>query len=101
MTHDEQVRAIEIDMQGKIHRRDWHGVADCAMDLRELDALERGRQEVKRDQERIATPVHPSATRVTHREGSVHLGGVRQMRQGGSKETLADLGSVSVDSPLG
>lgn len=101
MTHDEQVRAIEIDMQGKIHRRDWHGVADCAMDLRELDALERGRKEAKRDQERAAAPVYPSAARVTHREGSVHLGAVSHVRQERPKETLSDIGSVSVDSPLG
>lgn len=45
MTHAEQLAAIERDMQGKIARRDWHGVADCAMDLRELEAEERGRRE--------------------------------------------------------
>lgn len=26
----------------KVHEEDWHGVADAAMDLRELDAFERG-----------------------------------------------------------
>lgn len=26
----------------KVNEEDWHGVADAAMDLRELDAFERG-----------------------------------------------------------
>ena len=26
----------------KVHEEDWHGVADAAMDLRELDAFQRG-----------------------------------------------------------
>jgi hypothetical protein len=101
MTHDEQIRAIEADMRGKMHRRDWHGVADCAMDLRELEAMERGRQEVRRDQERAAAPLHPSATRIAHREGPVHLGAVPQVRQERPEKALADIGAVGVDSPLG
>lgn len=43
MTYEEQIKAIEVDMDGKRHRRDWHGVMDCAADLRELEAKERGR----------------------------------------------------------
>lgn len=32
----DQRAAIITDMLWKLARRDWHGVADCAMDLREL-----------------------------------------------------------------
>lgn len=46
MTHAEQLAAIEKDMLGKIERRDWHGVADCAMDLRELEAEARIRAQL-------------------------------------------------------
>jgi hypothetical protein len=42
MTLEEQLKLIEADMRGKIQRRDWHGVADCAMDLRDLEAYARG-----------------------------------------------------------
>jgi hypothetical protein len=45
MTHQEQIKAIEMDLNGKLFRRDWHGVMDCAADLRELEAKERGRLE--------------------------------------------------------
>jgi hypothetical protein len=45
MTFKEQIEAIEQDLQGKLYRRDWHGVMDCAADLRELEAKEKGRQE--------------------------------------------------------
>jgi len=42
MSIEEQIRIIEADMKGKIERRDWHGVADCAMDLRDIEAYKRG-----------------------------------------------------------
>lgn len=45
MTFKEQIAAIEQDLQGKLFRRDWHGVMDCAADLRELEAKEKGRVE--------------------------------------------------------
>jgi hypothetical protein len=33
-------RAIIIaDLLGKVEAEDWHGVADAAMDLREIDAM--------------------------------------------------------------
>jgi hypothetical protein len=35
---EEQIRALVIYMQLKIRQRDWHGVADSAMDIRELEA---------------------------------------------------------------
>lgn len=45
MSYEEQRNVILEDLKGKLFREDWHGVADCAMDLRDLDAHERGRQE--------------------------------------------------------
>lgn len=42
MTHDEQIEAIEQDLKGKLFRRDWHGVMDCAADLRELESKNKG-----------------------------------------------------------
>lgn len=33
---DDQRRAILLDLLWKLVRKDYHGVADCAMDLREL-----------------------------------------------------------------
>lgn len=45
MNYEEQIKAIEVDMEGKRVRRDWHGVMDCAADLRELEAREKGRIE--------------------------------------------------------
>lgn len=100
MTHDEQVQAIMTDMRGKIHRRDWHGVADCAMDLRELDALERGRQEARNDQTRATKAVHTPRAGAPNGKGPVHLGPM-QMWERGSEKALPDIGSVSVDSTLG
>lgn len=44
MTYEDQIRAIENDMDGKLYRRDWHGVMDAAVDLREREAFEKGRQ---------------------------------------------------------
>lgn len=35
---DDECHTIICDMLWKAVRRDWHGVADCAMDLRELEA---------------------------------------------------------------
>ena len=45
MTYQEQRRRLLEDLQGKLFREDWHGVADAACDLRELDAREKGREE--------------------------------------------------------
>jgi hypothetical protein len=42
MTIDEQLAVIKADLQGKLHREDWHGVMDCAADIRELLAYQRG-----------------------------------------------------------
>lgn len=33
---DDQRHAIYLDLLWKLVRKDYHGVADCAMDLREL-----------------------------------------------------------------
>lgn len=33
---------IRADLLGKYDREDWHGVADAAMDLRDLDEYWRG-----------------------------------------------------------
>jgi hypothetical protein len=42
MSYEEQ-RAILIQyLQVMIARNDWHGVADVAMDLREMEAEQRG-----------------------------------------------------------
>lgn len=35
---DDQRHAIVRDMIWKMIRKDWHGVCDCANDLRELEA---------------------------------------------------------------
>ena len=35
--------AIIDDLLNKLAREDWHGVADCAMDLRDIDAFIAGR----------------------------------------------------------
>jgi hypothetical protein len=35
---EEQIQALINYMQLKIKQRDWHGVADSAMDIRELEA---------------------------------------------------------------
>lgn len=35
----------------KVHEEDWHGVADAAMDLRELDAFERGLEQSESEPE--------------------------------------------------
>jgi hypothetical protein len=41
MTLDEQIAVIEADLKAKLYRRDWHGVMDCAADIRELEAQKR------------------------------------------------------------
>lgn len=38
-----QYRVLMEYLQVMIARRDWHGVADVAMDLRDMDAEERAR----------------------------------------------------------
>lgn len=101
MTHDEQVQVILEDMKGKIHRRDWHGVADCAMDLRELDALERGRQEVRNDQARKTAAVYPQDLGTADGKGQVHVGGVPDVRQGWAQETLPGPGVDQLGRALG
>lgn len=40
-----QRRVLMADLQGKFEREDWHGVADAAMDLRDIDEYWRGFQE--------------------------------------------------------
>jgi len=42
MSYEEQRRIILNDLHGKLFREDWHGVMDCAADLRELDSFQRG-----------------------------------------------------------
>jgi hypothetical protein len=42
-TYAEQIEAVKQDLLCKFQRADWHGVSDCACDLRELEAEERGR----------------------------------------------------------
>lgn len=41
MTYDEKVKTMLEYLKLKIEERDWHGVADCAMDLREYEAEQR------------------------------------------------------------
>ena len=45
LSMDQQIDIVRRDLLGKLQRRDWHGVADCAMDLRELEAVRRTRAE--------------------------------------------------------
>ena len=46
LTPDQQRDIIKADLIGKFQREDWHGVMDCAADLREHDAYYRGQREV-------------------------------------------------------
>lgn len=48
MTSREQYDAYLVYLRMKIEQKDWHGVADAAMDLRELEA---SFPELKRDRE--------------------------------------------------
>jgi hypothetical protein len=41
MTYAQRRAAYIAYLDMKVREQDWHGVADCAMDLRELDAYER------------------------------------------------------------
>lgn len=41
MTYDEQIEVIVADLRAKLYRRDWHGVMDCAADIRELESAKR------------------------------------------------------------
>lgn len=43
MTYKERREALVAYLRMKVEEEDWHGVADAAMDLRELDAEESGR----------------------------------------------------------
>lgn len=45
MTHEEKRRILIEYLRMKAESEDWHGVADAACDLRELDAAERARVE--------------------------------------------------------
>jgi hypothetical protein len=42
LTLAQQRDIIKADLLGKFQREDWHGVMDCAADLREHDAQVRG-----------------------------------------------------------
>lgn len=39
-----QRERVKEDLLGKFEREDWHGVADAAMDLREIDAFIAGQR---------------------------------------------------------
>jgi hypothetical protein len=43
LTLKQQRDVIKADLLAKFQREDWHGVMDCAADLREHDAHLRGR----------------------------------------------------------
>jgi hypothetical protein len=43
LTPSQQREVFKVDLLGKFQREDWHGVMDCAADLREHDAYIRGR----------------------------------------------------------
>lgn len=45
MTHAEHRRRLIEYLEAKVAIADWHAVADAAMDLRELDAEKRGREQ--------------------------------------------------------
>jgi len=45
LTPREQREIFKIDLLGKFQREDWHGVMDCAADLREHDAYHRGNED--------------------------------------------------------
>jgi len=42
VSYEEQLAILIQCLQGIIARCDWHGVADVAMDLREMEAEQRG-----------------------------------------------------------
>lgn len=39
LTINEKLELMEAYLKLKVQERDWHGVADAAMDLRELEAI--------------------------------------------------------------
>lgn len=41
-TYHQQVDILKQDLLAKFNREDWHGVADAAMDLRDLIAFQKG-----------------------------------------------------------
>jgi hypothetical protein len=45
LSSSQQRDIIKADLIGKFQREDWHGVMDCAADLREHDAYHRGWKE--------------------------------------------------------
>jgi hypothetical protein len=47
LTPAQQRDIIKADLVGKFQREDWHGVMDCAADLREHDAYYRGLEKRK------------------------------------------------------
>lgn len=53
MTPREQYEAYLVYLRMKIEQKDWHGVADAAMDLRELEA---SCPELKKDRDPPAPP---------------------------------------------
>ena len=57
LTPGEQRDVIKADLLGKFQREDWHGVMDCAADLREMDAYRRGMKDG-----RGPTPLAPQST---------------------------------------
>lgn len=40
----EQRECVKADLLAKFAREDWHGVADAAMDLRDIDAFAAGKR---------------------------------------------------------
>jgi hypothetical protein len=50
LTPSEMRAIIKSDLVGKYQREDWHGVMDCAADLREHDAYYRGLEQRCRTQ---------------------------------------------------
>lgn len=43
-TYERRRETLIVYLRLKVEVQDWHGVADAANDLRELDAEERGKQ---------------------------------------------------------
>ncbi len=43
MNHEQKIKIMMDYLTLKIEERDWHGVADCAMDLRDIESEERGK----------------------------------------------------------
>lgn len=43
MTYEEKIEIMLAYLKLKIENEDWHGVADAAMDIRDLEAEKKGR----------------------------------------------------------